>query len=80
MHDADLGREEIWGAEHVGRGVFAAVEVEIVERIAGGVDLRDVQGVEIVEVIFHLRPFGDREAHAGEKAGKFVDGLGDNVE
>jgi hypothetical protein len=79
LHDADLDGGGL-AAEHEGGGAGGAVEVEIVEGVARRVDFGDVEGFEVVEVVFDFGAFGDGEAHAGEEGGEFVDGLGDDVE
>ena len=86
-HDADLdgaGLRAEQAERAVGRGLVDIVglvgEVEVVERVAGGVALGDVEGNEVVELVLEFRPAGDVEAHAAEQVGQLVDGPQDRVQ
>ncbi len=43
-------------------------------------DFGNVEGFEVVDVVFDFRALSDGEAHAGEEGSEVVDGLGDDVE
>jgi len=55
------------------------VDVEVVNRVAGGVIRRDVELDEVVLVVFELWPGGDAEAHAREDIDELIADARDHV-
>ena len=74
LHGPDLHRRGVRPQEHL------AAHVEGVLHVAGGVVLRDVEGLEVVVVELDLGPLGDREAHAREHVDDLVVHLREGME
>ena len=85
LHDADLHRAGLAAqqqpvlrpglGERLRRG-----QVEVVQRVAGGMLGRDVQGLEIVPIVLHFGAIGHGEPQPAHDVFEFLEGLGDRVE
>ena len=57
----------------------AAWQVEVVQRVAGRMCGRDVEGLEVVPLVLDLRPVGHGEAEPAHDVLQFLDRLRDRV-
>ena len=73
FHHANLDRGGLASQQGV------VVDVEIVERVAGGMLGGDIEGDEVVPFVLDLGAVGDGKAHSGEYLQQLVYGLGDDV-
>ena len=53
--------------------------IKIVDRIARGMTLRNIECGEVVPLIFNLRSFRKREAHATKDLGDFINGAAQHM-
>ena len=63
------------GPQHQFFGIALLVQIEGVVHLPGRMFRRNVQGGEIMEVVFDVGAFGDRKAHVGEDCCDFLDDL-----
>ena len=73
LHHADLDRRGLAAEQDI------VLDVEVVQRVAGRMLGRDVQGDEVVPLVLDLRAVGDAEAHPAEDVQQLVDRLHDHV-
>ena len=78
-HGADLDRRRV-RTQDFPHALGIRLHEEGVLGVARRVPFREVQGVEIVEVIFHVRTFRDGKAPVREDHGEFFHHLGDRVQ
>ena len=69
LHGAGLGAQQL-----------AAVEIEGILLVAGGVVIRGVQGIKAVPLVLNLRAIGQGEAHAAQHAHCFIAHNGNGVQ
>lgn len=67
------------GAQNLAALLALTRQIERVVFLARGVIFGDVQGGEVVPVVFDLRPFGNAKAHFAQDGDDFFDGLTDGV-
>ena len=78
LHGADLHRRGMRAQHHARRVAFLG-QIEGVVHLPGRMLGRDVEGLEIVEVVLNVRAFGDRKAHLPKDSDHFVQSLANRV-
>src|SRR3546814_3490149 len=79
LHGADLHRRGV-GAQQHAAAVRLLRQVEGVVHLPGGMFRRDVEGGEVVEIVFDVRSLGDGEAHLAEDGDHLVRRLADRMD
>ena len=66
FHNANLDSGGLTSKEHI------VGDVEVIERVAGGVFRRDIQSDKVVPFVLDLRAIGDIKTHPAENLQKLV--------
>jgi hypothetical protein len=76
LHRARLAAQQVGAAGHLG----GRAEVKVLERIAGGMCRRDIERLEVMELVFDLGPVGDRETEPAHDLLQLLNCLRNRVE